>query len=253
MADEGGGFGEVNLALNLSDESKNDQNVLDFEEVSLETLKQPEKDKSAVDVAKESAPGNEDAAGNEDATGNEDTAENEDDKEGEFEMIGFDVKDNGSEGGEGRIVEKKQGIAENEDEHREDVKHDAPKNEDNHEGDSSRGHDNETFEDSEKKVEDKPVDGRDANEGERQDQQNKQLDRNYLDADANSNYSTSDAEEPGDHLKRWETTHLEIQETPKGEKKEKNEKFIDGEKKNEKSKASPFKKAFFLSKYITFW
>ena len=250
------GFGEVNLALNLSDESQNDQHAIELKDRSQETKEQPERDdSSASDVAKENE------AANEGTAGSEDTAENEDDRGGEAVEVEIKLGDNGSEGGEnfeGRIVEQQQGSTENEGDRQDEVeneeeRHDAPEKKDTGERGFSGGLRNEMFEDSEKKVEDDSVETRDANKDENQNQQIEQSDGSYLDADTNSNYNTSDLEESGDHLKRWKTTNLEIHETPKGKRKEKNGNVIDDEKKDDKSKASPFKKAFFLSKYLTFW
>ena len=78
-------------------------------------------------------------------------------------------------------------------------------------------------------------------------------DEDYFSIDSNSNRDITEFKGSESELKRWEGT-LELNELDSKGKKQQKEAFSNGQAHDsKKSKPSPFRNAFFISKYITFW
>ena len=82
----------------------------------------------------------------------------------------------------------------------------------------------------------------------------KYADEDYFSIDSNSNRDIAGVQGSGGELKRWEGK-MELNELEaNGKKRQQKETISNGKPRETKtSRPSPFKSAFFISKYITFW
>ena len=114
--------------------------------------------------------------------------------------------------------------------------------------------DNHSIKDDKKTVEeDMILETRKDNVNDIDEQLNQNVDEDYFSVDSNSNTEIAELEESGTDLKRWDAK-LELNSLEVNDKNQKKEPISNGKaRETKKSKPSPFKEAFFLSKYITFW